>query len=106
MDNRIGQETALKVVKADNIVPLFKLLLCNVLEVNADAMCRDIQEIVDNLSFDAAKIVRGRVLGNGNPICGPCSECGESVNRKWHLCPNCGALMDLPEGAGKYGQRD
>lgn len=38
--------------------------------------------------IDAAPVVHGQVLHNGNPICGPCSECGESVNRQWHLCPN------------------
>ena len=49
-------------------------------------------------TVDAAPVVHGRVLENGNPICGPCSECGESVNRKWHFCPSCGVHMDLPEG--------
>lgn len=48
-------------------------------------------------AVDAAPVVHGRVLENGNPICGPCSECGESVNRKWHFCPSCGAHMDLPD---------
>ena len=43
---------------------------------------------------NAAPVVHGHVLDNGNPICGPCSACGESVNRKWHYCPNCGARMD------------
>ena len=50
-----------------------------------------------SLTVDAVPVVHGRVLDNENPICGLCSECGESVNRKWHLCPSCGALMDLPE---------
>ena len=36
----------------------------------------------------------GHVLDNGNPICGPCSECGESMSRKSNYCPNCGARME------------
>lgn len=49
-------------------------------------------------TVDAAPVVHGQVLDSGNPICGPCSECGESVNRRWHYCPNCDARMDLSEG--------
>ena len=44
---------------------------------------------------DVAPVVHGKVLCNGNPICGPCSECGMSTNRSWTWCPNCGAKMDL-----------
>ena len=46
---------------------------------------------------DVAPVVHGKVLCNGNPICGPCSECGMSTNRSWTWCPNCGAKMDLED---------
>ena len=42
----------------------------------------------------AAPVVHGHVLDNGNPICGPCSACGESVNRRARYCSMCGARMD------------
>ena len=45
-------------------------------------------------SADVVEVVHGRILDNGNPICGRCSECGESVNRKQSYCPNCGVKMD------------
>ena len=51
-------------------------------------------------AIDAVPVVHGRVLDNGNPICGPCSECGKDVNRKWHFCPSCGARMDGGEDDG------
>ena len=48
-------------------------------------------------AVDAAPVVHGHVLNSDNPICGPCSRCGKSVNRKWCYCPNCGAKMEGTE---------
>lgn len=48
-------------------------------------------------TIDAAPVVHGHVLDNGNPICGPCSACGESVNRRARYCSMCGARMDEGE---------
>lgn len=41
-----------------------------------------------------APVVYGHVLDNGNPICGPCSTCGDSVNRRARYCSMWGARMD------------
>lgn len=55
------------------------------------------KEIAGFPAADVAPVVHGRVLENGNPICGPCSVCGESTNRKWYFCQSCGAKMDKEE---------
>lgn len=49
---------------------------------------------------ETAPVVHGRVLDSGNPICGPCSVCGESTNRRAHYCSMCGARTDGGEGDG------
>lgn len=60
----------------------------------AQQMCGDAIETIRELpSIDAAPVVHGYVIDNGNPICGPCSACGESVNRKARYCSMCGARM-------------
>ena len=40
-----------------------------------------LDDIINLPIIDAAPVVHWHVLDNGNPICGPCSACGESVNR-------------------------
>lgn len=51
-------------------------------------------ELDDAPTIDAAPVVYGHVLDNGNPICGPCSTCGDSVNRRARYCSMWGARMD------------
>ena len=57
-----------------------------------------IEEILSTLPSVPPQVAHGRVLDNGNPICGPCSVCGKSANRKAHFCSECGAILDGGDG--------
>lgn len=46
---------------------------------------------------DAEPVLHAHIIKNGNPICGRCSSCGESVNLKWKRCPICEAKFDLED---------
>lgn len=43
---------------------------------------------------DAEPVLHAHIINTGNPICGHCSSCGESVNLKWKRCPICEAKFD------------
>ncbi len=107
MDDLISREANMKVIKSDKVVPLCRLLMCGVSDGLADAMCKDLQEIVDMHAFDAAPVVHGRWITlwpNSGHSRRPtkCSACGawgrNQEKHKDNYCPSCGARMDLPEG--------
>lgn len=58
-------------------------------------------------TVDAAPVVHGRwdkvCTEDGRIICYFCSVCDSSLDSypRMHYCPNCGALMDLPDGKEK-----
>ena len=53
-----------------------------------------VMAVIDAAPSVPPQVVHGHILDNGNPICGPCSVCGKSANRKAHFCSECGAILD------------
>ena len=47
------------------------------------------------IAVEATPISHGHIIKTNNPICGRCSECGESVNLKWKCCPICEIKFDV-----------
>lgn len=85
----ISREAALEICQKEYEERLKMLDYCG------DTVAWNIGNAIKMLpAVNAAPVVHGHVLDSDNPFCGPCSACGESVNRKWHYCPNCGAKMD------------
>lgn len=49
------------------------------------------------VEVDAEPVLHANIIKTGNPICGRCSSCGESVNLKWKCCPICEAKFDMED---------
>ena len=77
----------MQMIESDKVAPLFRLLLMSYPKDVADAMCENIQEIVDAHTVDAVPVVRCKDCENSyyavdDLICsyGPCVDCPVSPN--------------------------
>lgn len=82
----------MRVIEANKVVLIVQLLLMN--NKYAEAIVRDVQEIVDIHTIEAEPVRHGRwIIGlDGSYIC---SECSKVVLQIGNYCPKCGDKMDL-----------
>lgn len=86
----------MKVIESDKIVPLCRLFMLYMPKQAADALCKDIQELVDSRSIDVPER-HGRFFDNSNYV--ECYACGAEVwtSERANYCPVCGEKLSLSE---------
>ena len=84
----------MRLIESNKVIPLVRLMLMN--HPKADAICENMQKIVDIHTIEAEPVVHGKWI-DAREFCGDymCSNCDALYGtNKFNYCPNCGAKMD------------
>ena len=84
----------MRLIKSDKVIPLVRLILMN--HPKADAICENMQELVDIHTIEAEPVKHGRWIKRPDErICPFCNDRHSYFGGKEkNYCPNCGAKMD------------